>query len=93
MTEEVVEHDAAAEEFRIAAGNLTCVLQYRRQDGVITFLHTGVPEALRHRGRAGRLVAAGLEFARAERLAVVAACSYVAWYIGQHPEYQDLVRS
>ncbi|MGH2634003.1 MAG: GNAT family N-acetyltransferase [Tepidiformaceae bacterium] len=40
---------------------------------------------------AGRLAVAGLDYARANGLRVIASCPYVHSYIERHPEYQDLV--
>jgi predicted GNAT family acetyltransferase len=53
--------------------------------------HTFVPGELRGRGLAEQLVRAALEHARAEKLRVVPACSYVAKYIERHPEYRALL--
>ena len=38
-----------------------------------------------------RLLTHALDFARAEGLPVVPLCPYVAEYIRQHPEYEDVV--
>ncbi len=64
---------------------------YRRRDGVATFFHTEVPPALQGRGVAAALVAAALQWARAEGLRVRPSCSYVAAYMRRHPETQDLL--
>jgi predicted GNAT family acetyltransferase len=63
------------------------------QDGknfVIT--HVGVHPDLRGQGVAGRIVQAGLEYARGQNLRVVPMCSYAAAYIRKHPEYAELTR-
>ena len=66
-------------------------LVYRLQQGRLTIDHTGVPAAIGGKGVAGELVKAALEYARAEGLRVVAACSYSAAYVQRHPEYADLL--
>ncbi|HEU6456744.1 MAG TPA: GNAT family N-acetyltransferase [Roseateles sp.] len=67
------------------------VLDYQLDDGRVVFTHTGVPPAYQGQGLAGRLVEAGLQWARDEALKVVPACSYVQTYLQRHPEWQHLV--
>lgn len=93
MTPGVVEHDAAAEQFCIRLNGVTAVLQYRRRAGTILFVHTEVAAELQHQGIADALAHAGLEFARAQHLAVVPLCPFVAAYIRRHPEYRPLVET
>ncbi|MGM9480506.1 GNAT family N-acetyltransferase [Roseateles sp. NT4] len=69
----------------------TSVLDYVRDGGQVVFTHTGVPEAYRGQGLAARLVEAGLQWAQAEGLKVVPACSYAQLYLQRHPEWQHLV--
>jgi len=69
-----------------------CVLDYQWQgDQTVVFTHTGVPPALEGQGLAARLVKAGLQWAREQKVRVVPACSYVAAYIRRHPEWNDLL--
>jgi hypothetical protein len=67
------------------------IATYRRKDGVVTFLHTEVPEALRGRGSAKELVKGALEDVRARGEKIVPRCPFVAAYVKKHPEVQDLV--
>ena len=67
------------------------VLDYQRGDGIISLVHTGVPAAIGGRGVAAALVRAALDYARAEGLKVVPACSYVAAYFKRHPQDADLL--
>jgi len=90
--DDAVVHDARANEFRIELGDAAAILAYRRTGETIVFVHTEVPESMRGHGLADRLAEAGLEFARAERLKVVAQCPFVAAYLRRHAEYADLVR-
>jgi len=63
------------------------------QDGknfVIT--HVGVDPALRGQGVAGKIVQAGLEYARDNSFRVIPMCSYAAAYIRKHPEYAELTK-
>jgi len=87
----VVTHNPEKSRFEITEEGETGELVYRLSPGRISFTHTGVPAKVRKRGLAGRLVAAGLAYARESHLKVSPICPYVAWYIQQHPEYRDLV--
>ena len=87
-----VRHNESKSRFEIDAEGHVAELVYRLEPGVIDFLHTGVPKSLEGRGIAGKLAVAGLEYARASGLRVVATCPYVKSYIERHPEYKDLLR-
>ena len=78
--------------FETTVDGHTAFAAYRRSGDTITFTHTEVPAELEGRGIAGAIVKHALDQARAEKLAVVALCAYVASYIRRHPEYQDLLR-
>jgi predicted GNAT family acetyltransferase len=86
-----VQHDPAAELFRVVVDGAVAFLQYRRASDKLTILHTEVPAALEGRGIGGMLARAALEFARAEHLPVVLVCPFVTEYVRRHPEYADLV--
>jgi predicted GNAT family acetyltransferase len=66
------------------------VADYELAAGEMTFTHTFVPPELRGRGIAEALVRTALEYAKAERLRVIPACSYVATFIRRHREYVQL---
>jgi predicted GNAT family acetyltransferase len=86
-----VTHDADARRFKIVVDFNTAVLDYRKDGNTILFLHTGVPPALEGKGIGSRLVKAGLEYARENRLRVQSLCWFVDGYIARHPEYRDLL--
>jgi hypothetical protein len=90
-TEVDVRHEPERRRFSAVVDNVEAVLDYDRRPGVISLVHTGVPTAIGGRGVAAALVARALEFARAEGLKVVPACSYVAAYFKRHPEHADLL--
>ena len=66
-------------------------LAYRQRKGRIAFTHTNVNPAYEGRGLGSRLAKAALADARLQGLAVVPLCPFIAWYIEQHPEHEDLV--
>lgn len=65
---------------------------YELSNGVITFVHTEVPEALGGRGIGSKLIKGALDQVRAAGLKVVAQCPFVKAYIGKHQEYADLLK-
>lgn len=61
-------------------------------DGKKIFLnHTEVPVPLRGKGLAAILVKKSLEYCRENNLIVVPACSYVAHFIDNNPEWHDVL--
>ena len=66
---------------------------YKRDGGVVTFVHTEVPPELGGKGVGSRLVQGALDQIRAEGLKVVAQCPFVKAWIAKHPDYADLLRA
>ena len=86
-------HDAAACRFEVVVDGQSCVCLYRRNGDVVAFTHTEVPWSLQGRGIAAALVAAALDWARAEGLRVRPLCSYVAAYMRRHPATLELLNA
>lgn len=76
--------------FEILIGEYVAELDYRLEDKIITFTHTGVPPALEGNGIGSLLVRAGLDYAREQDYKVVPLCSFVDAYMRRKPEYADL---
>jgi predicted GNAT family acetyltransferase len=72
-------------------GALGGFAQYRLLPGRIVFTHTEVDDAYEGHGVGSALVRTALDDVRARGLQVTPICPFVRAYIGQHPEYQDLV--
>jgi predicted GNAT family acetyltransferase len=85
-----IHHDHSAHRFETIVEGSLCELDYSLVNGVMTILHTGVPDAVGGRGIAASLVQAALEAARSEGWKVVPACSYAIAWMQRHPEYDDL---
>ena len=64
---------------------------YRLQPGRIVFVHTEIQPEFEGRGLGSQLARAVLDTARERGLAVQPDCPFIAEYIGEHPEYADLV--
>jgi predicted GNAT family acetyltransferase len=86
-----VSHDAQRRRFTATVDGLDCVVDYRRQDQLVTFTHTEVPRALQGRGIAAELVRQALAWAAAEGVRVIPACSYVSVYMRRHPDTKPLL--
>jgi predicted GNAT family acetyltransferase len=87
-----VVHDQDGGRFTVTADGETAKLVYHTEGDQIIFTHTGVPSALEGRGIGSALAKAGLEYARAQGMAVVPLCPFVRSYIERKPEYQPLVQ-
>jgi uncharacterized protein len=66
-------------------------VKYARKPGIITFIHTEVPKELSGHGIGTALVRGVLDIARANGDKVVPLCRFVAAYMRQHKETQDLL--
>jgi uncharacterized protein len=89
---EGVRNNTALNRFELEVDGQLAVAYYRMTPGVITFVHTEVPQALSGRGVATKLIRGALEMVRAQGLEVVPQCPFVSAFMGKHPEYSDLLR-
>jgi predicted GNAT family acetyltransferase len=65
---------------------------FRKGPDRVTIFHAEVGPAHEGRGLGSRLAAGALDDLRARGLGVVPSCPFMAAYVGEHPEYADLVR-
>jgi predicted GNAT family acetyltransferase len=72
-------------------GKLAGEAFYELQPGRIVFVHTEVDPTFKGRGIGSLLAKDALDDARSKGLRVVARCPFIARYISEHPEYQDLL--
>ncbi len=85
-------HNEAEHRFEIALDDgASAFADYRLEEGTIIFPHTVVPRAYEGRGLASALAKESLDWARAQGLKVVPACSFYRSYLQRHPEYGDLL--
>jgi hypothetical protein len=77
--------------YELTVDGATAFVAYAREPGVITFIHTVVPEALAGRGIGSILATHVLDDARANGEKVIPQCPFIAAYIRRHQQYQDLV--
>jgi uncharacterized protein len=86
-----VRNNTAQNRFELDVDGEQAVAYYRMAPGVITFIHTEVPQALSGRGIGTKLIRGALEMVRAQGLKVVPQCPFVSAFMGKHSEYNDLL--
>ncbi len=87
-----VTHNTAENRFETWIDEKLSKLDYIQDGRNFVITHVGVHPELRGQGVAGRIVQAGLEYAKENSLRVVPMCSYAAAYIRRHPEYAELTK-
>jgi predicted GNAT family acetyltransferase len=88
-----VVHDADSSRYTLwLDGAPAGLADYRVEGDTIRFTHTEIDPAKREHGLAGILVEEALNDVRTRTdLTVVAECPFVAGWIDQHADYQDLL--
>lgn len=87
-----VTHNVPLHRFEIVTGEAAAAfLSYTCEGTRVIFDHTYVPDELRGRGLAARLVRAALEVARQQHWTIVPRCSYTAAFVKRNHEFADLV--
>ncbi|MGB7979838.1 MAG: GNAT family N-acetyltransferase [Candidatus Nanopelagicales bacterium] len=72
-------------------GQVAGFVTYHEADDVVVLDHTEVQPAFEGEGLAGDLARGTFEDLRARGVRVQPLCSYMASWVGKHPEYADLV--
>ena len=88
LAELQVVHTPEKQRFEIRADGHIAELTYSLHNGSITFLHTGVPPELEGQGVGAKLVMAGFEYARENKMKIKSLCWFVTLHLKRHPEYQ-----
>lgn len=66
-------------------------VEFIREGEKVYLTHTETPENLRGKGVAAELIKQTLQCARDNGLTVVPSCSYVAKYVNEHSEWNDIL--
>lgn len=85
-----VTHNSAQNRFEVWIDGYLSKLDYIQDNKNFVITHVGVYPAFRGQGLAGKIVEAGLEYAKQNSLRVIPMCSYAAAYIRRNPQYQEL---
>ena len=87
-----IKHDEKNRKFFSVIDGKEARLGYEIINGkTIEFPFTYVPQSLRGKGIAAKLVEYGLDYARSNNLSVIPSCSYVESFIQRNQKYKDLV--
>lgn len=78
-----IQHEPQRHRFVVVMDGLESVLEYRLYGNRIDFTHTFVPEALRGRGIAEKLVRTGIAWARGQDYAMEASCWYAKRFLAR----------
>lgn len=85
-------HNPAENRFETTIDGKLSKLDYLQNGKNFVITHVGVHPSLRGQGVAGKIVEAGIEYARANSFRVVPMCSYAAAYFRRHPELAELTK-
>jgi predicted GNAT family acetyltransferase len=87
-----VTHNAERSRYELFLdGRLVGIADYRERGDTLVFPHTEIEPSMRGRNLGAELVKGALDDVRTAGKRVVPSCWYVAQFIDQHPEYQDLL--
>jgi predicted GNAT family acetyltransferase len=87
-----IQHQSEDQTFYLTSHGHEGELSYSRPGpSEVDFQHTYVDEGLRGKGAGAALAKAALDWARHEKLQVRTSCPYMASFVQQHSEYQDLL--
>lgn len=76
-----IQHQPQRQRFLVEMDGMESMLEYRLHDDSIDFTRTFVPEALRGRGIAEKLVRTGIAWAREQGYAMQASCWYAKRFL------------
>ena len=85
-----ITHNEADHTFEVWIDGHLSKLDYIQDGKNFVIAHVGVYPELRGQGIAGKIVEAGLQYARENSLRVIPMCSYAAAYIRRNPQYSEL---
>ena len=88
-----IKHDITNQRFYTMVEGREAYLQYLIVDkNVLNYYKTYVPNELRGKGIAGKIVEAALNYARENNLKIIPSCSYVDTFIERNKNFEDLVK-
>lgn len=94
MVASLVRNNVEASRYELLVdGDLAGVADYRIVGDRVLMPHTEIRHEKRGRGLGAVLVRGALDDVRSSRRTVVPQCWYVARFIDEHPEFQDVVAS
>ncbi len=86
-------HAPERSRYEALVGDLRAEAVYERVGDTLIFTHVGVPPAIEGRGVGSRLVQFALDDVRVSGWRAVPRCPFVRAWLGDHPNYADLIAS
>lgn len=87
-----VQHNPDRSRYELSVdGEVVGIADYRRQGDVMVFPHTEISAHMRGKGLGAELVRGALDDVRQSGGRVVPHCWYVAQFIDEHPQYEELL--
>jgi predicted GNAT family acetyltransferase len=86
-----INHDQQYKKFYIDIAGRSATLKYERFDGIIDLRVLFVPQNLRGKGIAKKVIEHVVKFAKKNNLKIKTSCSYIANYLIEHPELNEMV--
>lgn len=72
-------------------GQVVGILDYHAEGDTLVLPHTAIDASERGRGLGATLVQYALDEIRHDGQRIVPTCSFVAQFLDEHPQYQDLI--
>ena len=91
VTARMVRDNPALNRYELKLGGATAFATYSREPGRITLIHTEVPKELGGHGVGTALATGALADIRRRGEKVIAKCPFIAAFIRDHKEFQDLL--
>ncbi|WP_150307228.1 GNAT family N-acetyltransferase [Planctomonas psychrotolerans] len=91
MATEVTHEPAGSRYMLLVDGEHTGLIDYQLRDDIVIMTHTEVHPSRRNGGLGGELVRGALDDVRESGLRVDPVCPFVARWLREHPDYQDLL--
>ena len=89
-----IRHAADSSRYELVVDDrVTGVADYEDTGAALVFFHTEVDPDRQGQGLGSTLVQGALDDVRRSGRAIVPRCPFVAHFLDEHPEYQDLVSS
>ena len=87
---QISNHEAESRYVATLDGSPVGTAAYERSGDAITFTHTVVDQGVEGHGIGSTLIRHALDDARGQHLTVIPQCEFVAAFIEEHADYQDL---
>jgi predicted GNAT family acetyltransferase len=86
-----IEDNTALQRYELLVEGQVVFADYRRDSNIVHITHVETPVILRGSGKAGELMQAIADKARAENFKIHPICSYAVAWLVRHKDYADIV--